>query len=102
MAKPRKEIIDNKDGTYGVLSSDKKKYYTASPDKCECTGFRFHNTCRHVRLVQKMAGKKTADLKFEKYEYDFLEFIDRFGAENYEKWLNEGVIMRSGGKVRVV
>lgn len=102
MARAKQQIIDNHDGTYKVLSSDGKKYYTVTSTSCNCTGFRFRRTCKHVQMVLEALGKKQKEVKFDKSEYDYLEFLEMFGSENYDKWLNEGVIMRKGAKVRVV
>lgn len=97
-----KALIDNHDGTYKILSSDGKKYYSVTPTKCECIGFKFKKTCRHIDLVLEALGKEKKELKFDKAEYDYLEFIEKFGGESYDKWLAEGVIMRKGDRVRVV
>jgi hypothetical protein len=44
-------IVDNEDGSFQVLSSDRTHYYRVQGDRCTCTAGSFGNPCRHVREV---------------------------------------------------
>jgi|GEM_PF-6705782 len=44
-------IIDNMDGSFDVLSSDRSRYYTVRAERCSCRAGQYQKPCRHTSEV---------------------------------------------------
>ena len=49
-------IIDNMDGSFDVLSSDRSRYYTVRAERCNCTAGTFKKPCRHINEVAQFTA----------------------------------------------
>lgn len=88
-------IIDNNDGTYQILSSKGNKWYIidAINRNCECKGFGYRGTCRHLTrcvelwLSKKLIPKETMDELREKERMSMVDFLEKYDQELLDKLL---------------
>lgn len=98
-----KPITPNEDGSFQILSSDGVNYYkNVRRDFCECAGFIFRKTCRHIKTVNDYLQNTTKDVVLLKDNYYITELIDLIGADQFEELRRSGKIIVGNGKVYVL
>lgn len=102
---------------FKVESSEGAKFYTVDIQKrtCTCMHFllRLKNTgrvCKHINaVIQKYCQgynnkKKNAIIEYvkKKKEVDSIELIEKFGEDEVDKAIKEGILIEEKGKIRIL
>jgi hypothetical protein len=94
----------DEEGVYLVLSSNGKTQYRVDTNiqSCECEGYKFRHTCRHLKLANKQLVKSKpndcqalSEIPEEGIESHIL--IDLIGRELYFELIMRGEIYEDRG-----
>lgn len=99
-----KQMIDDGEGRYRVLSSDGINYYQVTSDSCSCIGFRIRNRCRHNDLVvieEEKRIKGQESIVFDRQSYSLEEFMEKYPALNLDDLERRRLIVVNSGMVYV-
>ena len=104
-------LIDDGD-IWKVLSSNRKDYYTVclrgnGKLECECLGFQYRGTCRHVRLVQPLIEEGKLRIiglltRMESNKIPLAEIDNYLSDQEFDRAIANGLIVVNDGKVVVL
>lgn len=106
-----KPILINDGNTWKVLSSNGKDYYTVYKSKgdlvCNCFGFQYRGTCRHVKIVQPLMKEENIDIlsklkQLQSGKIPVSEIDNYLTDQEFDKAIADGLILVNNGKVFIL